>query len=74
MKSSASKAARKVVRTRACSGHSSDWVSIIENLLSGAMKDTHASRLKVFADSLLKITEDLLAHIAHNSEGHVTIF
>ncbi|TDH65081.1 hypothetical protein CCR75_009270 [Bremia lactucae] len=30
------------------------------------------SRLKLYADSSLNITEDLQAHIAHNHEGHDT--
>ncbi|GMF60896.1 unnamed protein product [Phytophthora fragariaefolia] len=50
---------------------SSNWVFTIENLLTGESREEHASRLKFYADSDLGVTEDLLAHVAHNSEGHV---
>ncbi|ETI44646.1 hypothetical protein F443_10668 [Phytophthora nicotianae P1569] len=50
---------------------SSNWVFTVENLLTGETKEAHATRLKFYADSSLGITEDLLAHVAHNSEGHV---
>ncbi|ETI29963.1 hypothetical protein F443_22918 [Phytophthora nicotianae P1569] len=36
------------------------------------VKEAHASRLNFYADnSSLAVTEDLLRHVAHNSEGHV---
>eukprot|EP00644_Phytophthora_capsici_P005002 jgi/Phyca11/96735/e_gw1.1.633.1 len=50
---------------------SSNWVFTVENLLTGETKEAHATRLKFYADSSLGVTEDFLAHIAHNSEGHV---
>ncbi|KAE9339584.1 hypothetical protein PF008_g11502 [Phytophthora fragariae] len=50
---------------------SSNWVFTIENLLTGESRVAHASRLNFYADSDLGVTEDLLAHVAHNSEGHV---
>eukprot|EP00644_Phytophthora_capsici_P010648 jgi/Phyca11/104288/e_gw1.9.845.1 len=50
---------------------SSNWVFNIENLLSGEIREAHASRLKFYADSSLGVTADLLEHVAHNSEGHV---
>ncbi|KAF4045423.1 hypothetical protein GN244_ATG02166 [Phytophthora infestans] len=34
-------------------------------------KEAHASRLKFYADDSINFSEDLLLHIAHNSEGHV---
>ncbi|ETK78126.1 hypothetical protein L915_15791 [Phytophthora nicotianae] len=43
----------------------------LENLLTGETKEAHATRLKFYADSSLGIAEDLLAHVAHNNEGHV---
>ncbi|GMF47664.1 unnamed protein product [Phytophthora fragariaefolia] len=49
----------------------SDWVFEIENLLTGETRGAHASRLKFYADSDLGITDDQLAHVAHNSEGHL---
>ncbi|OWZ02005.1 hypothetical protein PHMEG_00026513 [Phytophthora megakarya] len=42
-----------------------------KNLLAGESKEAHASRLKFYVDSSLGIPEDLLAHVAHKSEGHV---
>ncbi|KAF0722456.1 hypothetical protein Ae201684_018399 [Aphanomyces euteiches] len=30
----------------------------------------HASRLKFYADTDLNVTADILAHVAHNSEGY----
>ncbi|ETL31561.1 hypothetical protein L916_15684 [Phytophthora nicotianae] len=50
---------------------SSNWVFTVENLLTGETKEAHATRLKFYADSSLGIAEDLLAHVAHNNEGHV---
>lgn len=40
-------------------------------MLTGVVREAHASWLKFYADSSLGITDDLLAHVAHNSEGHV---
>ncbi|ETO58622.1 hypothetical protein F444_22997 [Phytophthora nicotianae P1976] len=50
---------------------SSNWVFTSKNLLTGETKEAHATRLTFYADSSLRITEDLLAHVPHNSEGHV---
>ncbi|POM68501.1 Chromodomain containing hypothetical protein putative [Phytophthora palmivora] len=49
----------------------SNWIFEIENLITGERREVHASRLKFYADSSLEVTEDLLRHVAHNSEGHV---
>ncbi|KAF4147751.1 Chromo (CHRromatin Organization MOdifier) domain [Phytophthora infestans] len=49
----------------------SNWVFEIQNLITGQRKEAHASRLKFYADRSLNKTEELLLHIAHNSEGHV---
>ena len=52
-------------------GTVSNWVFKIKNLITGEEREAHASRLKFFRGSALKVTEELLAHIAHNGEGHV---
>ncbi|KAE8888738.1 hypothetical protein PF005_g5317 [Phytophthora fragariae] len=49
----------------------SNWIFVIQNLVTGQRREAHASRLKFYADNSLNVTEDLLLHIAHNSEGHV---
>ncbi|ETP52145.1 hypothetical protein F442_02795 [Phytophthora nicotianae P10297] len=49
----------------------SNWIFEIQNLITGQRNEAHASRLKFYADSLLDVTEDLMLHAAHNSEGHV---
>ncbi|POM78826.1 LOW QUALITY PROTEIN: Chromodomain containing hypothetical protein [Phytophthora palmivora] len=49
----------------------SAWIFSVKNLTTGDVRDVHVSRLKVYSDNTLNITEDLLRHIAHNSEGHV---
>lgn len=49
----------------------SNWVFEIQNMITGERKEAHASRLKFYADSTLEINEELLLHVAHNSEGHV---
>jgi hypothetical protein len=49
----------------------SNWVFEIQNLITGERKEAHASRLKFYADRSLEINEELLLHMAHNSEGHV---
>ncbi|ETM02791.1 hypothetical protein L917_00835 [Phytophthora nicotianae] len=43
----------------------------IQNLITGQRKEAHASRLKFYADSSLDVTEDLMLHVAQNSEGYV---
>ncbi|KAJ0393889.1 hypothetical protein P43SY_007544 [Pythium insidiosum] len=45
--------------------------AVRRNLVTGEQKEAHASRLKFYADKSLNVNEDLLEHIAHNSEGHV---
>jgi hypothetical protein len=49
----------------------SNWIFEIENLITGQRREAHASRLKFYADVSLHVSEDLLRHVAHNSEGHV---
>ncbi|OWZ04248.1 Chromodomain protein [Phytophthora megakarya] len=49
----------------------SAWIFIVKNLITGDEREVHASRLKFYSDQTLDVTEELLAHIAHNSEGHV---
>ncbi|KAK1945593.1 Pro-Pol polyprotein [Phytophthora citrophthora] len=49
----------------------SNWIFEIRNLVTGQQKEVHASRLKFYSDSSLDVSEDLMLHIAHNSEGHV---
>ncbi|KAF4141687.1 hypothetical protein GN958_ATG08932 [Phytophthora infestans] len=49
----------------------SNWIFKIQNLITGQCKEAHASRLKFYADSSLDVSEDLLLHVAHNSERHV---
>ena len=34
------------------------------------MKETHASRLKFYADKDLEVTAELLAHVAHTDQGY----
>ncbi|GMF56027.1 unnamed protein product [Phytophthora fragariaefolia] len=43
----------------------------IENLITGQRREAHASRLKFYVDASMDVSEDLLRHVAHNSEGHV---
>ncbi|KAG3098432.1 hypothetical protein PI125_g15327 [Phytophthora idaei] len=52
----------------------SNWMFEIENLVTGQRKEAHSIRLKFYADNSLDVNEDLLQHIAHNSEGHVVDF
>ena len=52
-------------------GTSSNWIFKIRNQITGETREAHASRLKFYCDSSLQVTEELLAHVAHNSEGHV---
>ncbi|KAG3079190.1 hypothetical protein PC121_g7041 [Phytophthora cactorum] len=49
----------------------SSWIFKVKNLITGDDREVHASRLKLYSDSTLDVTEELLRHIAHNSEGHV---
>lgn len=49
----------------------SSWIFTVKNLITGDEREVHASRLKFYSDATLDVTEDLLHHIAHNSEGHV---
>lgn len=52
-------------------GTSSNWIFRIKNLITLEEREVHASRLKVYADSALDVTGEILEHVAHNSEGHV---
>ncbi|GMF10760.1 unnamed protein product [Phytophthora lilii] len=49
----------------------SNWIFEVRNLVTGQQKEVHVSRLKFYSDSSLDVSEDLLLHIAHNSEGHI---
>ncbi|KAG6586713.1 Chromodomain protein [Phytophthora cinnamomi] len=49
----------------------SNWMFEIQNRITEQRKEAHASRLKFYADASLDVSEDLLLHVAHNSEGHV---
>ncbi|GMF65957.1 unnamed protein product [Phytophthora lilii] len=48
-----------------------NWIFEVRNLVTGQQKEVHASRLKFYFDRSLDFSEDLLLHIAHNSEGHI---
>ncbi|GMF46184.1 unnamed protein product [Phytophthora lilii] len=51
-----------------------DYVKLdfeVRNLVTGQQKEVHASRLKFYSDSSLDVSEDLLLHTAHNSEGYI---
>ncbi|KAF0739335.1 hypothetical protein Ae201684_004904 [Aphanomyces euteiches] len=66
---------REKLRTKWCGPAeitkvTSHWLYEIRNLVTGDVREVHASRLKVYADSELNITSGLLAHLAHNSEGY----
>ncbi|KAF4027450.1 hypothetical protein GN244_ATG20938 [Phytophthora infestans] len=52
-------------------GTVSNWIFVIENLITGQGREAHASRLKVYADSSLNVSDDVLKHAAHSSQGHV---
>jgi hypothetical protein len=47
----------------------SHWVYDVQNLLTSDIRPVHASRLKFYADADLRVTTELLDHVAHNSEG-----
>jgi hypothetical protein len=46
------------------------WIFAIRNLITGIVKEARAS-LKVYAGKVLDGNQDLLAHVAHNDQGHV---
>jgi hypothetical protein len=48
----------------------SDWVFQVQYLLTNSATAVHATRLKFYCDKDLEITEDLLAHIAHQQSGY----
>lgn len=50
-------------------GTVSNWIFTIEHLVTGEHREAHGSRLKFYADASLAVSEDLLQHVAHNSEG-----
>ncbi|KAI9922827.1 hypothetical protein PsorP6_001317 [Peronosclerospora sorghi] len=43
----------------------------VANLITGDVGEVHESRLRFYADGKLYVTEDILAHVAHNGEDHV---
>ncbi len=47
------------------------WIFEIQNLITGVVKEAHASHLKFYADKDLDVNQDLLAHVAHHDQGHV---
>ncbi|ETV63678.1 hypothetical protein H257_19389, partial [Aphanomyces astaci] len=47
----------------------SNWVYNVENLLAYYVRPVHASRLIFYEDCDLDVMSELLAHVAHNSEG-----
>ncbi|KAF0713697.1 Aste57867_4246 [Aphanomyces stellatus] len=49
----------------------SSWIFEIQNLVSGVVRDAHASRLKFYADESLDVDEELLRHVAHNADDYV---
>ncbi|KAH9100833.1 hypothetical protein Ae201684P_007025 [Aphanomyces euteiches] len=49
----------------------SGWIFEIQNLITGIVREAHASRLKFYADESLNVDEELLSHVAHNADGHV---
>ncbi|ETV69570.1 hypothetical protein H257_14806 [Aphanomyces astaci] len=65
---------RQKLRTKWCGPAvvtevTSNWVYDVETLLTHDVRPVHASRLKFYADCDLDVTSELLAHVAHNSEG-----
>ncbi|OWZ06154.1 hypothetical protein PHMEG_00021630, partial [Phytophthora megakarya] len=49
----------------------SNWIFRIKNLVRGDDREAQASHLKFYTDDSLEVSEDLLLHVAHISEGHV---
>jgi hypothetical protein len=49
----------------------SQWIFKIRDLVTGDIRECHASRMKFYSDSSLHVSEALKGHIAHNNEGHV---
>ncbi|KAH9078233.1 hypothetical protein Ae201684P_019324 [Aphanomyces euteiches] len=49
----------------------SGWIFEIPNLITGIVREAHASRLKFYTDESLNVDEELLSHVAHNADGHV---
>ena len=47
----------------------SSWVYEIRNLVTAEVRKAHASRLCFYRDKSLHVTDEFLAHVAHNSEG-----
>ncbi|ETV64186.1 hypothetical protein H257_18891 [Aphanomyces astaci] len=67
---------RQKLRTKLCDPAvltevTSNWVYDVEILLTHDLRLVHTSRLKFYADCDLDVTSELLAHIAHNSEGFI---
>nr|CCA21784.1 chromodomain protein putative [Albugo laibachii Nc14] len=70
------KTKRDKLRVRWCgpatvTASSSNWIFTVHNLITDQECEAHASHLKAYADKDLKVEGDLLAHVSHNSEGHV---
>jgi hypothetical protein len=49
----------------------SAWIFEIQNLVTGLVKEAHASLFKFYADKDLEVSEELAAQVAHNDLGHV---
>ncbi|EGZ24057.1 hypothetical protein PHYSODRAFT_311193 [Phytophthora sojae] len=69
---------RSKLRVRWCgsvqvTAATSNWIFKIMNIVTGDEREAHASRLKFYSDSSLELSEALLQHVAHNSEGHVVL-
>jgi transposase InsO family protein len=47
----------------------SDYVYLVEDLITGERKESHVQRLRFYADSSLNVTEELYAQIAHDNAG-----
>ena len=44
----------------------SDWICVIEHLITKERREAHVSRMKFYADSSLNVTEDLKEYIQHH--------
>jgi hypothetical protein len=49
----------------------SEWIFLIRNLITHDIREAHASRMRFYDDSKRLVDEELLAHVAFNSEGHI---
>ncbi|KAF0726139.1 hypothetical protein Ae201684P_020252 [Aphanomyces euteiches] len=48
----------------------SNWLYDVRNLITGDVREAHATKLKFYADCDLHIASDFMDHVAHNSEGY----